>query len=83
MKNKYKKSDAKGNKLNENMGSGLNLDHFLKVKEARLMNADIRFRINISDKLRLKEVAAKIEVSESEILRCLLNSFLDGSIKIK
>lgn len=77
------KIDANGNKLSENIGGGLNLDHFQKVKEARQMKAEMRFRISKADKLRFREYAAKFEVSESEILRCLVKGFTNGTIKIK
>tara|TARA_R110002050_G_scaffold269877_1_gene412339 strand:- start:199 stop:438 length:240 start_codon:yes stop_codon:yes gene_type:complete len=77
------KKDSEGNKLSENIGGGLNLDHFQKVKEARQMKSEMRFRISTEDKLRFREYAAKFEVSESEILRCLVKGFTNGAIKIK
>ena len=83
MKNNYKKVDAKGNKLSESIGSGLNLDHFKKVKEARNMNCELRFRISEIEKLKFREYAKKFNVSESEILRNLVNNFVNGKIEIR
>jgi len=77
------KIDANGNKLSENIGGGLNKDHFQKVKEARQLKSEIRFRISKADKILFKNYAKKFNVSESEILRCLVKGFTNGTIKIK
>ena len=83
MKNQFKKTDSKGNKLNENIGGGLNYAHLKKVKEARLKTEEIRFRATKENKDFLREVSEVSGLSQSEILTNLLERFLKGEIEIK
>ena len=84
MKNNFKKQDHKGNKLEEQIGQGVNYDHWKKVKEARKKTSSIRFMLTEKEKQDFKDKVSGISgVNESEILRMLVNEFVNSKIKIK
>ena len=84
MKNNFKKQDHKGNKLEEQIGQGIDYDHWKKVKEARAKSELIIFKCTKEQKVKFKEKVSKINgVNESEILRMLVNEFVNSKIKIK
>jgi hypothetical protein len=84
MKNGYKKQDSKGVKLKEVIGTGLDHEHYKKVKAARRQTANIRFMLTETEKKFFKDSCLAVEdMNESEILRMLVSGFVNGTIKIK
>jgi len=78
------KKDAKGNKLKEAIGTGIDHEHWKKVKEARAKNSIITFRCsNLEKEKFVNKANAVSELNESEVLRLLINGFINGKIKIK
>jgi len=70
MKNTFKKSDAKGNKLPEQIGKGLNYNHPLVKKS---LNDKINFHINKDDKKDFMKFCEKYG-GISEVLRNYVKS---------
>jgi hypothetical protein len=69
MKNQFKKQDAKGNKLPEQIGEGINKNHLIKVlKEIRVNDSSIHFRLP-------KEVHEQL-IFECEKLQCTQSYYL-------
>ena len=61
-----------------------NEEHYKKVKEARKQSASIRFMLTEKEKKDFKDKVAGISgINESEILRMLVNEFVNSKIKIK
>jgi hypothetical protein len=78
MKNNFKKSDAQGNKLPEQIGKGLNKEHLKKVlKETSIKNDIISFKIEREIHDKLIRSANKMNVSKSFIIQELIKEFLD------
>ena len=78
MKNKFKKSDANGNKLPEEIGKGINKDHLEKVmKEINTKDDIISFKIESDIHDKLIKSASKRGVSKSFIIQELIKGFLD------
>ncbi len=83
-KNEFKKQDAKGNKLPEVIGKGLNLENAKKAIEERKKDDYIRFRCTKGDKINFKLACKRIEgLDESDVSRALMIAFTNGKIKIK
>lgn len=58
--------------------------NYKKEKEARKQSASIRFMLTESEKENFQSKAARNKsLNESDILRILVNGYIDGSIKIK
>ena len=78
MKNNFKKSDAQGNKLPEQIGKGLNKEHIKKVlKETSIKDDIISFKIEREIHDKLIRSANKMNVSKSFIIQELIKEFLD------
>jgi len=78
MKNNFKKSDAQGNKLPEQIGKGLNKEHLKKVlKETSIKDDIISFKIEREIHDKLIRSANKMNVSKSFIIQELIKEFLD------
>jgi len=61
-----------------------NEEHYKKVKEARKKTSSIRFMLTEQEKQDFKDKVSGISgVNESEILRMLVNEFVNSKIKIK
>jgi len=81
MKNEFKKRDAKGNQLPEQIGKGLNAEHWAKVKAAReMLTETIAFRVPEKTKLQLDKFAKGVQLKPSDILKVLLKRLLDDDI---
>ena len=81
MKNKFKKADAQGNKLPEEIGKGINTEHLKKVLQETSPN-DAFFHLRISTDIfeKIKERSEEMEVSKSFYVRQLLiNHFTNES----
>ena len=84
MKNGYKKQDSKGNKLKEAIVTGVDHEHYKKVKAERMQTASIRFMLTEKDKKSFKSSCEDVNnMNESDILRTLVDGFINGSIKLK
>ena len=78
MKNNFKKSDAQGNKLPEQIGKGLNKEHLKKVlKETSIKDDIISFKIEREIHDKLIRSANKMNVTKSFIIQELIKEFLD------
>ena len=78
MKNNFKKSDAQGNKLPEQIGKGLNKEHIKKVlKETSIKDDIISFKIEREIHDKLIRSGNKMNVSKSFIIQELIKEFLD------
>ena len=75
MKNEFKKSDSKGNKLPEEIGKGLNYNHPSKVIK-KMLNDRLEFKINSLD----KETFAKWCVDQGGVSKVLRN-YVNNCIK--
>ena len=82
MKNKFKKRDAKGNQLPEQIGKGLNAEHWAKVKAAREnLTETIAFRVSEKTKIQLDKFAKGVQLKPSDILKVLLKRLLDDEME--
>lgn len=79
MKNTYKKQDANGNELAEEIGKGLNLVHAAKVSEVRKNDALLQLRLPTE----LKEAFNDSCNNPSETLRSLMRLYVIQSKKDK
>lgn len=71
-KNKFKKQNAQGDRLPEEIGKGINEDHLTKVREA-LKNDSIQ-TFKIPEKL--KNEFAEVCDNPSEVLRALVRGYV-------
>jgi len=68
-KNEYKKRDANGNQLPEQIGKGLNLEHLAKVKEAReVKNKTIIAKVTTSFKEKWQRKLKEHNLDESTVI---------------
>lgn len=73
-KNEYKKRDANGNQLPEQIGKGLNLEHLAKVKEAReVKNKTIIAEVTTSFKEKWQRKLKEYNLDESTVITKLAN----------
>jgi len=78
MKNKFKKVDAKGNRLPEQIGKGINKEHLKKVmKETTIKDDMISFKIEREIHDKLIRAANKMNVTKSFILQELIKEFVE------
>ena len=78
MKNKFKKPDAQGNRLPEEIGKGINKEHLKKVmKESTIKDDIISFKIEREIHDKLIRASNKLNVSKSHIIQELIKEFLD------
>lgn len=73
MGNTYKKQDANGNQLAEEIGKGIDELHQKKVLEARKNDATYQFRTPT----QLKEDFNKVCENPSEVLRSLMRGYVN------
>jgi hypothetical protein len=81
MKNEYKKRDAKGNKLPEQIGKGLNLEHCNKVlKERENLSETVSFRVTKVDKENFLKQCKKNNLDPTLVNRELYKNFANNKI---
>ena len=79
LKNTFKKSDANGNELAEEIGKGINKEHLEKVMEERKFNDIITFKLPA----KLKEDFVANCKNPSEVLRAFARGYVSQSKKLK
>lgn len=81
-KNEYKKRDANGNQLPEQIGKGLNLEHLAKVKEAReVKNKTIIAKVTTSFKNKWQKKLKEYSLDESTVITNLAEIIInDGDL---
>lgn len=76
MRNEFKKQDSKGNKLSEQIGKGLNLNH-PDPKIKKLLDNRLEIVINRSDKIKFqnycKQSGGVSSVLRDYIINCINN----------
>ena len=73
MKNKFKKSDAKGNKLPEEIGKGINEEHLEKVlSEMNPNDSTLTLRLPRDLHIQLSKECDRMQVTSSFYVRQLL-----------
>jgi len=81
MKNEFRKRDANGNQLFEQIGKGLNTEHWAKVKASRIkLTETIAFRVSKKTKIQLDKFAKGVQLNPSDILKALLKRLLDDEM---
>ena len=76
MKNRYKKSDANGNPLSEQIGKGIDAEHLKKVQDARNVDTMNSFRSKEIDKLKFRDVCKELGLDVSLVHRELMLNFI-------
>jgi hypothetical protein len=76
MKNEFKKADANGNQLSEQIGKGLNVEHLKKVQDARNVDAMNSFKSREIDKLNFRDVCKELGLNVSLVHRELMLNFI-------
>lgn len=74
-----KKTDAKGNKLSEEIGKGINKEHKEKVLKARLSETVFQIRIPKNEKENFEKKCGK--GNSSNIARILFKKYVNGEIE--
>jgi antitoxin component of RelBE/YafQ-DinJ toxin-antitoxin module len=78
-KNEYKKRDANGNQLPEQIGKGLNLEHLAKVKEAReVKNKTIIAKVTTSFKNKWQSKLKEYSLDESTVITNLAEIIINN-----
>lgn len=81
MKNQFKKRDAQGNELPEQIGKGLNLEHCNKViAERRNLSETISFRVTKEDKENFLKECKKNNLDSTLVARELYKNFANNKI---
>ncbi len=81
MKNQFKKRDAQGNQLSEEIGKGLNLEHCNKVmKERNNLSETISFRVTKEDKENFLKECKKNNLDSTLVARELYKKFANDKI---
>jgi hypothetical protein len=75
MKNKFKKSDAKGNKLPEEIGKGINQDHLENVQKHRGLETTVSYRAKQGDVMDFQLTCKRDGLNPSLVLRELMNNY--------
>ena len=76
MKNKYKKSDANGNPLPEQIGKGIDAEHLKKVQDVRNVEAMNSFKSTEIDKLIFRDLCKELGLNVSLVHRELMLNFI-------
>jgi hypothetical protein len=71
-KNKFKKADANGNELAEQIGKGINEEQTQKALEARKNNDIMSFKLP----MQLKDDLQKYSINPSELLRAFIRGYV-------
>jgi len=79
MKNKFKKSDANGNQLPEEIGKGLNKEHLQKVMKSRISETYIPIRMSWKEKNDFVNKCGK--GNASNVARILFKMYVNGEIE--
>ena len=81
MKNEFKKRDAQGNQLPEEIGKGLNLEHCNKVmNERNKLSETISFRVTKEDKENFLKECKKNNLDSTLVARELYKKFANDKI---
>ena len=74
-KNEFKKVGAEGNKLPEQIGKGIDVEHLKKVMAERGVAAINTFKSSYIDKLKFEKACDKIGLNKSLVMRELMKDF--------
>jgi len=80
MKNEYKKRNAIGEKLPEQIGKGLNAEHWEKVKAAREVLETTAHRDKVYNIVYIRDFAKSIGIKPSDVWRRLSDNFVNNEL---
>ena len=79
-KNTHKKQDAKGNKLSEAIGKGINKKHLKKVLDERQLFISVR--AGESRKAQFIASCKILEISQSDALNIAIDTIIKKAVKL-